>query len=728
MSDESRPPGLGAQQAAPSSNNNSGHGSANHGPHGGVGRGSNQSRSHNHQNGGQNQGSGRGKKSQAKQSSAANSGAERGSKVNNLSSFGSLSIEPTSAPKSDTNGSDAKRGGRDNGRGPKKSAAVRPRRWAVSLSAAELASAPVCLICCEPIEFFALGSCNHNEVCAPCTIRRRQIYGDVDCCICKTELKQIVVDREGSIKFDELWENRNGTQVLKNSNITVNDPAYFEYCEGLFDRRCPLCEDDKVYPSVNMLKKHAETSHGRAFCDLCLTHRKCYLHEQVLYKPEQMAQHVEKGDPSIQLKPHPTCEYCAITFFSMEDLFRHCEEAHFKCFLCEAENILYQYFKNYDHLDKHFGNKHFACREPSCLEKKFVAFPSALDLQAHNIKDHTSQEKKNAKKTARMVQLDFGAHTGHGNHHGSSATSGLTSAQRALLNRPPQMPIFFPDRHRPAAAVANAQAKDIEAITLLGKFDEPKRSNNSNSSNASSAPSSAPSVHSSQTISSSVALLQNSHHLSTADRSKNLIAAIKSFLNSDAKFNTFRTLSADYRNSKITAQAYYEQFTLTFGNDIQVAIIFDEMVDLMPDIVKVAELKSLRDLDYTMSQGSSNNISNQNSMAGRLAASNSGRGGPSVSRFAADEFPSLSGSTGANGGPGTALTAPNYGKAASGSGGVGGAPESTEAFPALPNSAPPRSNKAAPAGPRGAWGAAAPAPAARKGGKKGKGKQFVDLS
>ena len=714
MSDESRPPGLGTQQPTTSSTTNSGHGSSNHGPHGGVGRGNNQSRSQNQQNGGQQQGSGRGKKNQAKQSSSANSGAEKPGKVNNLSSFNSLSIEPTTTSKPTSNGSDAKRGGRDNVRAPKKSAAVRPRRWAVTLSAAELASAPVCLICCDPIEFFAIGSCNHNEVCAPCTIRRRQIYGDLDCCICKAELKQIVVDREGSIKFDELWENRNGTQVLKNSSITINDPTYFEYCEGLFDRRCPLCEDDKVYPSINMLKKHSETAHGKVFCDLCLTHRKCFLHEQVLYKPDQMAHHVEKGDPSIQLKPHPTCEYCSITFFSMEDLFRHCEDAHFKCFLCEGENILYQYFKNYDHLDKHFGNKHFACREPSCLEKKFVAFPSALDLQAHNVKDHLPQEKKNA-KNARMIQLDFGPSTGHGNN---SATS-LTSAQRALLNRPPQMPIFFPDRHRPAAAVANAQAKDISAITLLGKFDEPKRNNGNSSSSAPS--SSAPSV---QTISSSVALLQNSQHLSAADRSKNLIAAVKSFLNSDAKFNTFRTLSADYRNSKITAQAYYEQFTLTFGNDIQVAIIFDEMVDLMPDIVKRAELKSLRDLDYSMSQGSAGN-GNPNSMAGRLSSSNSGRGGASVSRFAADEFPSLSGSSGPSG-PGTSLTAPNYGRAASGSGGVGGAPESTEAFPALPTNAPPRANKGAPTT-RGAWGTNVPAPAARKGGKKGKGKQFIDL-
>lgn len=721
MGDESRPPGLVAQPAKNTSNANSGHASSNHGPQGGVGRGNNQSKSQNQQQGGQNQGAGRGKKNQAKQTSAAPSGSDRSGKVSNLSSFGNLSIEPTLPAKPEANGSEAKRAGRDNGKAPKKTTAVRPRRWVSTLSASEIASAPTCIICCDPIEFFAIGSCNHNEVCAPCTIRRRQIYGDIDCCICKAELKHIIVDREGTIKFEELWANRNGNQVIKGSSIVINDPAYFEYCEGLFDRKCPLCEDDKVYPSLNTLKKHAETSHGKVFCDLCITHRKCFLHEQKLYKPDQLPQHIERGDPSIQLKPHPTCEYCSVTFFSMEDLFRHCEEAHFKCFLCEAENILYQYFKNYDHLDKHFGNKHFACREPSCLEKKFVAFPTSLDLQAHNVKEHLPQEKKNA-KNARMVHLDFGGpSTGGGRHNHDN---GLSAAERALRNRPPQMPIFFPDRHRPVA-------KDTSAITLPGKFDEPKRNNETSTTviNASQA------VPSSQTISSSVALLQSAQHLSSAERSKNLIAAVKAFLNSDAKFNTFRTLSADYRNSKITADAYYHQFILTFGNDIQVAIIFDEMVDLMPDAVKRAELKSLRDIDYSAAQtGSVNTISNQNSMAGRLASSSSGggRSGPSVSRFTGEEFPTLAGSSGVASGPGTALTAPNYGKALSGSGGIvpSGGGEPTEAFPALPAGNPgPRGGAArgGPGGPRGAWGTGTPDIAPKKSGKKGKGKQFINL-
>lgn len=717
MGDLSRPPGLDGRTSTSSSNTNSGPGSSNANSHGGVGRGNNHNRGHQQQNGGNNQGAGRGKKNQAKQTSAASGGAEKSGKVANLSSFGNLSIEPTTSAKAEVNGHETKHTGRDHGKA-KKSAITRPRHWVSTLSAAEKAAAPTCIICCDPIEFFALGSCNHNEVCAPCTIRRRQLYGDIDCCICKTQLEHIVVDREGSIKFEEHWENRNRNQVIKGSTITVNDPAYFEYCEGLFDRKCPLCEDDKVYPSINMLKKHAQTSHARVFCDLCLTNRKCFLHEQILYKPEDMQHHIERGDPSIQLKPHPKCEYCSITFFSMEDLFRHCEEAHIKCFLCEGENILYQYFKNYDHLDKHFVNKHFACREPACLEQKFVAFSSALDLQAHNVSVHLPSEKKNA-KNARIVHLDFG------HQPSGSASSTLSAAERALRNRPPQMPIFYPDRHRPASIT---QAKDNTAMNLPGKFDEPKRNNGPTTTviNASNA------VPTSPTISSAVALLQNSQHLSTAERSKNLIAAVKAFLNSDAKFNTFRTLSADYRNSKISAQAYYQQFQLTFGNDIQVAIIFDEMVDLMPDIIKRAELQSLRELDYSAAQNSHssvNTVSNQNTMAARLAsntgASSSGRG-PTVSHFIGGDFPTLPGGSGPSS-AGTAFTTPNYGRAASN--GTPGTP--TEAFPALPGSAAPNNGGRSkpPPGPRGVWGNNnAPAAAPKKGGKKGKGKQWIDLS
>jgi hypothetical protein len=49
-------------------------------------------------------------------------------------------------------------------------------------------NAPECLICCEKIVYFAVGECNHAEVCALCSIRMRKLYDDRDCCMCKVRV------------------------------------------------------------------------------------------------------------------------------------------------------------------------------------------------------------------------------------------------------------------------------------------------------------------------------------------------------------------------------------------------------------------------------------------------------------------------------------------------------------------------------------------------------------
>ena len=87
------------------------------------------------------------------------------------------------------------------------------------------------------------------------------------------------------------------------------------------------------------------------FSELCLQHRKVFLHEQQLY-PSKSAinKHNEIGDPVLKLKPHPPCKYCNKLYYSDEELFRHCEDTHFKCFICERDNLLFHYFRDYDHL------------------------------------------------------------------------------------------------------------------------------------------------------------------------------------------------------------------------------------------------------------------------------------------------------------------------------------------------------------------------------------------
>jgi hypothetical protein len=46
-----------------------------------------------------------------------------------------------------------------------------------------------CLICCEPIDFYSAGECEHRFVCSQCTLRRRALYKEWHCCICKSWTK-----------------------------------------------------------------------------------------------------------------------------------------------------------------------------------------------------------------------------------------------------------------------------------------------------------------------------------------------------------------------------------------------------------------------------------------------------------------------------------------------------------------------------------------------------------
>lgn len=50
----------------------------------------------------------------------------------------------------------------------------------------------VCVVCCEDIEFFAIGVCDHC-VCYKCCVRMRVLGKEIYCPVCRTELKQVSI-------------------------------------------------------------------------------------------------------------------------------------------------------------------------------------------------------------------------------------------------------------------------------------------------------------------------------------------------------------------------------------------------------------------------------------------------------------------------------------------------------------------------------------------------------
>ena len=49
----------------------------------------------------------------------------------------------------------------------------------------EEVSSHSCLICCDPIKLFSVGVCNHRSICYMCSLRRRELYKQLECCLCK---------------------------------------------------------------------------------------------------------------------------------------------------------------------------------------------------------------------------------------------------------------------------------------------------------------------------------------------------------------------------------------------------------------------------------------------------------------------------------------------------------------------------------------------------------------
>ncbi|XP_049849963.1 uncharacterized protein LOC126320550 [Schistocerca gregaria] len=431
-----------------------------------------------------------------------------------------------------------------------------------------------CVICCEPLEYYSIGRCGHTQVCAVCTIRMRELYGDLNCCICKEELPSVVIvsaaSRRDAESFRELESSLpsqvKSTQCFERSQIVVADASYYRRCRSYVELKCPACSpDSSVWTDMAALKKHVQSAHSKRFCDICLTYRKCFPREQKLYSASDYPAHLDAGDPSIHIGGHPSCAYCRDRFYSTDELFMHCEQAHFKCFLCEKQNILYSYFKDYDHLEKHFSFRHYLCQEKQCLEKKFVAFDTQYEFQVHFITTHAQGSKGNS-KAYRTVQISDLGRFNSSNHHDRRRFRSppyRPSRDSSAQGIPSPAPIFYPD-DKPYALQVQDNHSGFN-LNLSANINEP--------------------VKPSSTSSPSTPVQQ-----SREERGKLVVSVIKDFLKDDQKFCSFRQLSSKFRQGLIDPSDYYRQFRQTFGNGDRANHIFFEIAESLPNEQKRSDL------------------------------------------------------------------------------------------------------------------------------------------
>ena len=159
----------------------------------------------------------------------------------------------------------------------------------------------------------------------------------------------------------------------------------------IMQHECSNCH--QLLKNQSQLKFHLKRDHKLVICDICQDFKKVFPTEIEYFTAQDLQEHKKTGGKDPSFKGHPNCEFCQKYYYSNDELYEHCRDAHEICFLCQRNDIRNQYFRNYDTLTDHFEQDHFPCKESSCLEKKFVVFDNDIDLQAHLYKEHNMKAK-----------------------------------------------------------------------------------------------------------------------------------------------------------------------------------------------------------------------------------------------------------------------------------------------------------------------------------------------
>ena len=241
-----------------------------------------------------------------------------------------------------------------------------------------------CWVCCQEMQFHAVGSCGHNDMCMKCALRLRILMKDNRCPICKAELDRVLITDNPTRTLEEY--PRLSLVEAEHGFLFENQEAY-DTMQRLTTFTCWLkgCEKQRAknFTQAN-LRKHIEMQHKLRFCDICLKSRIVFLCEQRLYTSQELERHIAVGDKD--LPGHPECLFCRVRYFDDQELKRHLQEKHFSCGICESCPMLY--YEDYNRLKDHFIKAHYFCQDSVCLQNRFVVFRTYIEFHHHNVTLH----------------------------------------------------------------------------------------------------------------------------------------------------------------------------------------------------------------------------------------------------------------------------------------------------------------------------------------------------
>ena len=305
----------------------------------------------------------------------------------------------------------------------------------------------LCFICAHPTKFWAIAPCEHR-ICSLCCLRLRGLYNNKACTMCKVEHAYVHITSLPHLGF-------------ASTKAVASDEALgmmFESAEckmsvmSAMRLSCPYKGCKTILTNKNDLRRHVNTVHTALLCDICVTHKKAFSFELAVYD-NKAALLVHQRDAKAG---HPMCKICRAFFYSEDELATHCRERHEPCHICLARKRRLHptqrttssaafeqdhYHADYLALEEHFQREHFVCRDPICLEAKFVVFENELELKAHMAQVH--MDKKLQRSQQRHLQRLDGAFlpsSSAPNQRRPTSNRDVSQPQTANAPTPPHVP------------------------------------------------------------------------------------------------------------------------------------------------------------------------------------------------------------------------------------------------------------------------------------------------
>ncbi|XP_077396009.1 E3 ubiquitin-protein ligase ZNF598 [Festucalex cinctus] len=259
-----------------------------------------------------------------------------------------------------------------------------------------------CVLCCQDIDIFAFGKCDH-PVCFRCSTKMRVLCEQRYCAVCREELDKVVF-----VKSAETFSSLPHQQFPcdKKHDIYFADEKIHAQYRHLLLPQCPCCSEAKVFSKFVELEQHMRKQHELFCCKLCTKHLKIFSHERKWYNRKELARHRAYGDPDdTSHRGHPLCKFCDDRYLDNDELLKHLRKDHYFCHFCDVDGSQ-EYYSDYQYLSEHFRQSHYLCEEGLCASEKFIhAFRTEIDYKAHKASAH-SKSRAEARQN-RHIDLQF---------------------------------------------------------------------------------------------------------------------------------------------------------------------------------------------------------------------------------------------------------------------------------------------------------------------------------